>query len=225
MSTSTLELDDVKTTPISLEETIPLKEIISVIKSYKTKTKKYYFTQYETPNFSNLMVDLYFRFKDRISENYRTNYTEITGMTTDVLISNNKEEHVTLYKVAPTTTIILQKNYIELCRLTFSPHHHNTIELSNIVIPNEFRGLGFGTDIMNEVIQSVKETNNRLYLFPGVTSLERRNGLSPDVQVPKLREWYSRLGFFKCLPEYMEITAVNNQKKETVGVSGYMVIN
>jgi predicted GNAT family acetyltransferase len=225
MSISTLELNDVKTTPISLEETIPLKEIISVIKSYKTKTKKYYFTQYETPNFSNLMVDLYFRFKDRISENYKTDYYDVVGMTTDVLLSNNREEHISLYKIAPIVTILLHKNYIDLCKLKFSPHTNNSIELTTIDIPDEFRGLGFGTDILKEVIQSVKETNNRLYVFPGVSHRERKKGVIPEEQLPKLKEWYSRLGFFQCLPEYMEVNSVVNQKKETIGVKGYMVIN
>lgn len=151
-------------------------------------------------------------------------YYELCGMNADVLY-NNTEKRITIYKVAPTVTIILQKNYIEMCSLTFSPHIHNTIELTNIVIPDGFRGLGFGTYIMKDIIQSVKDTNNRLYLFPGVTDIEKRNGMNPDEQVPKLTKWYGRLGFLTCYPEYMEVTSVVNKKQSTVGVKGYMVIN
>lgn len=224
MKQTTLELNDVKTTPISLEEIPPIEDVISAINSDKTNHPTYFHFQHETVNFSNFMVNLYFRFKDRISQKYRMYYYELCGMNADVLY-NNTEKRITIYKVAPTVTIILQKNYIEMCSLTFSPHIHNTIELTNIVIPDGFRGLGFGTYIMKDIIQSVKDTNNRLYLFPGVTDIEKRNGMNPDEQVPKLTKWYGRLGFLTCYPEYMEVTSVVNKKQSTVGVKGYMVIN
>lgn len=63
------------------------------------------------------------------------------------------------------------------------------LELETIVIPKNLRGMGYGTKIMNEIIQYSDNVNKPIFLTPAVTY----GGTS----IGRLVKFYSRFGFKK----------------------------
>lgn len=222
MTKTTLEQTDVKTTGISLEES--LDDILDEIKHVPSRYEKWYYIQDEHDKFFDLMDSLYHKFKKNINENYTTGW-ECHGLNTDLFYNPHKIIYSTIYKITKHNITLLERNYLPVCDLCFSPHIHNTIELSEIRVNPRFRGMGIGTQVMKDIIDCVKRTGIKLYVYPGVTTNETRlNGTNPDEQVPKLHKWYGDLGFVKCYPEFTELTNLKTGETKSLGLSGYRVI-
>jgi GNAT superfamily N-acetyltransferase len=87
----------------------------------------------------------------------------------------------------------IRKYTFQNCEIAIAPYYDG-ITLSSIIVNDDYRNKGIGTDVMNKLYDISEELSIPIYLnpFPAGTKYEPTEEKS---LVNKLREWYSKIGF------------------------------
>lgn len=153
------------------------------------------------------------------------NHISISAISGKHTLSNGRIEDILVNQVGDNAIFVAHDSD----NLVFSVSFRligGGMELSRMVIASEYRDNRIGTFLLEASRNIAKYVNTRLLLFPYPPLAEVRNqnmnAVQEELAVERLVHFYSKRGFVKCLPEYVQAIRISGMKSTHIGLNGFM---